>query len=556
MSDPAKPVPLVDWVAGFMPREYMTADQRFAAGRQGLVLESPFAPRHVMVVTRTHSGSTTTRSHTRSKSFLLLLAAGGCSGGGDSPVAPPVSPPVAAAGIRVEAVGWGNARDADGVDVTLGQATVNLPWNGGVSLLGTRGQPATVMVSGVSTHCAADCLSRTVVPGSTTPDTLRFAIGCFGDLIYNEQLADGDWRMRYLDTLGNVMPVAEAPGRQIMEEWSPTGDRIVYRTNERGDRVPGNLSGWDLAVTDVPPGTRTWIATSTAGDLWPQWSPDAATILYQRWYLTGGALDSSLVYQVDSAGLAPQQLLGGPAQDQDPTWVSEGSGIAFACRRFFPLGSVCRTTPAGTGLESLTPAITDAQHLSASPSRDWISFMALDGVQAMWVVPAIGGTPTQLAPAFVTYVATWAPTSDRLIVATVEGPDNFGLRAVDRSGGNLSPNLTAFSANTGPASWSPDGSWLAVSSVDATGQHLYVLRPDGSGLRAITSGPLPHFNPHWNPSTRFIPPPPWLVFQQIAPVGAAPPSSTGSLVRESGDCVGWVGTHMGRVPCRPGIAMP
>jgi putative CocE/NonD family hydrolase len=38
VSDPAKPVPLVDWVTGFMPREYMTADQRFAARRPDVLV--------------------------------------------------------------------------------------------------------------------------------------------------------------------------------------------------------------------------------------------------------------------------------------------------------------------------------------------------------------------------------------------------------------------------------------------------------------------------------------------------------------------------------------
>jgi putative CocE/NonD family hydrolase len=38
VSDPAKPVPLVDWMTGSMPREYMTADQRFAARRPDVLV--------------------------------------------------------------------------------------------------------------------------------------------------------------------------------------------------------------------------------------------------------------------------------------------------------------------------------------------------------------------------------------------------------------------------------------------------------------------------------------------------------------------------------------
>jgi len=38
VSDPARPVPLVEWVASGMPREYMTADQRFAARRPDVLV--------------------------------------------------------------------------------------------------------------------------------------------------------------------------------------------------------------------------------------------------------------------------------------------------------------------------------------------------------------------------------------------------------------------------------------------------------------------------------------------------------------------------------------
>jgi putative CocE/NonD family hydrolase len=38
VSDPAKPVPFIGWIASRMPREYMTADQRFAAQRPDVLV--------------------------------------------------------------------------------------------------------------------------------------------------------------------------------------------------------------------------------------------------------------------------------------------------------------------------------------------------------------------------------------------------------------------------------------------------------------------------------------------------------------------------------------
>jgi len=52
--------------------------------------------------------------------------------------------------------------------------------------------------------------------------------------------------------------------------------------------------------------------------------------------------------------------------------------------------------------------------------------------------------------------------------------------------------------------WSPDGSLIAFESVDAERQgDIYVIRPDGTGLRQVTSGGFTVW-PEWTADGRLI----------------------------------------------------
>jgi dipeptidyl aminopeptidase/acylaminoacyl peptidase len=58
------------------------------------------------------------------------------------------------------------------------------------------------------------------------------------------------------------------------------------------------------------------------------------------------------------------------------------------------------------------------------------------------------------------------------------------------SAGGWPEQVTAFDDPVGSVSWSPDGSWLAFSLAPGGGmnQQVYLVRPDGSGVRRLTDG--------------------------------------------------------------------
>ena len=53
-------------------------------------------------------------------------------------------------------------------------------------------------------------------------------------------------------------------------------------------------------------------------------------------------------------------------------------------------------------------------------------------------------------------------------------------------------------------SWSPDGQWIAYSSTKDDNQEIYVVRPDGSEKKRLTSDPAIDAHPAWSPDGKKI----------------------------------------------------
>ena len=75
------------------------------------------------------------------------------------------------------------------------------------------------------------------------------------------------------------------------------------------------------------------------------------------------------------------------------------------------------------------------------------------------------------------------------------------------TGGGYPSLVTSFDDAVGFVSWSPDGQWLAFNVAPGGGfnEQIYVVRPDGTGLRRLTDGgKAGNFLSGWSPDGRFI----------------------------------------------------
>jgi Tol biopolymer transport system component len=115
----------------------------------------------------------------------------------------------------------------------------------------------------------------------------------------------------------------------------------------------------------------------------------------------------------------------------------------------------------------------------------------------------------------------WSPDGKSLVVnvlapaqAEYHGEEYWGLEVekwrVDADGSH--PRLMPLPPLHEVEDWSPDGKWLAThwDTHSSAGSHIYVMHPDGTGLRQMTK---PGHNYSWNP--RFSPDGKWILYKHL-----------------------------------------
>ena len=118
--------------------------------------------------------------------------------------------------------------------------------------------------------------------------------------------------------------------------------------------------------------------------------------------------------------------------------------------------------------------------------------------------------------------------SEQIAVATNSGR----IVLIDSRGhqiANLSRRAGSRDSAWAPA-WSPDGQWLAFArSTDGRRSfHVYVMRPDGTGLRQLTHGRYDE-SPSWSPDGQ------WIAYQSMGGIRIVHPNGRGvRLIRGTG----------------------
>jgi eukaryotic-like serine/threonine-protein kinase len=245
--------------------------------------------------------------------------------------------------------------------------------------------------------------------------------------------------------------------------WSPDGTEIVCATERVVD--PAHRSHrsqvWSVAVAS---GDKRLIA---AGDgVQPRWSPNGLRIAFWAW---DSAKGRRTIWTIPAAGGHAVAVIGDDHLNWDPVWSADGKYLYFASNRAgsMNLWRIAIDEATGEVLGQPEPLTTPAQ---------WSAFITFsrDGTRFAYATDEGRSNLERL---------TLDPAAPRVIGAPV--PITQGPQAIR--------NFDA----------SPDGRWIAFAT-GAPQESLFVIRPDGTGLRQLTSDTFKNRVPRWSPDSSLI----------------------------------------------------
>jgi Tol biopolymer transport system component len=243
--------------------------------------------------------------------------------------------------------------------------------------------------------------------------------------------------------------------------------------------------GGEAPASPEPPPPAVWVADADGGNARRlaeylvmdhfEWSPDGSTFVYR-------AADG--LYVSDAPGRSATPIPGTGDYWYDLRWSPDGRWIAYGARDG-ESNSLRVTTP--DGRESKVLVGRRASVIDWSPDSTRLSFTAREGESNnLYVIDLATGAESLVATDVISSATRWSP--DWRFVAITRSFERVVVRSSEDGSESEVLGGMGFVSDL---SWSPDGRALVIDADD----NLYVVSPDGSGRRLLTTGGSPDWSP-------------------------------------------------------------
>ena len=285
--------------------------------------------------------------------------------------------------------------------------------------------------------------------------------------------------------------------------FSPDGEHIAFRSEREGGGI------FIMGATGESPRRLTTFGYS------PSWSPDGGEIVFATEGVTDPAVRRKSVSQLWRVGVAndkKQQLWKGDGVQ--PSWSPNGQRIAFWAVDTGSRRSIW-TLPVAGGNPT---RVTNDDHVNWnpvwSPDGRYLYFASdRGGPMNFWRVPidqesgkVLGDVEPVTAPTPWSGFLTFSRDGRNFAYATDEGKSNIERMDFDPGTGSVTgppTPVTGGAREVYSIDTSPDGSRI-VFYTTAPREDLFVIHPDGTGFRQLTSGGSKNRMPRWSPDGSLI----------------------------------------------------
>ena len=262
--------------------------------------------------------------------------------------------------------------------------------------------------------------------------------------------------------------------------------RIAYvRETEEGKQIMA--ADWD--------GANPQPLTGASINLLPAWTPDGKTIAFTSFRDGGGAH----LYTVEVAArqVRPLVMMGDFATGA--SYAPDGLRFAFSAS-IDDNTDVYLSQADGAARRRLTDARGIDISASWSPDGKRLAFVSeRAGTPQIYTMSADGTDVRRLTfQGNYNQEPAWSPKGDLIAFSGRDEHRVFDLYTIALEGGKVT-RLTQNQGTNEKPSWAPNGRYLLFSSTRGGKRQLWVMQPDGSNPRPVTSERLGASDPAWGP---------------------------------------------------------